>query len=61
MTAVFLGAAYWSAGVLEVAGARSREWGRAGLAVWPVFVFTTDGVKVTALTDKPVLNVESLK
>lgn len=41
MTAVFLGAAYWSAGVLEVAGARSHEWGRAGLAVWPVFVFTT--------------------
>ncbi len=33
---------------------------RNGFAL-PVFVFTTDGVKVTALTDKPVLNVESLK
>ena len=29
MTAVFLGAAYWSSAVLEVAGARSSGWGRA--------------------------------
>lgn len=40
MTAVFLGAAYWSSAILEVAGARSTEWGRARLAVWPVLVFT---------------------
>jgi hypothetical protein len=40
MTAVFLGAAYWSSAVLEVAGARSSSWGRARLAVWTVLVFT---------------------
>ena len=40
MTAVFLGAAYWSSAVLEVSGARSHQWGRARLAVWPVLVFT---------------------
>ncbi len=34
MTAVFLGAAYWSSAVLEVAGARSVGWGRARLTVW---------------------------
>ena len=39
MTAVFLGAAYWSSAVLEVAGARSRTWGRARLTVWTVLVF----------------------
>lgn len=41
MTAVFLGAAYWSSAVLEVAGARSATWGRARLTVWTVLVFTT--------------------
>lgn len=41
MTAVFLGAAYWSSAVLEVAGARSRTWGRARLTFWAVLVFTT--------------------
>lgn len=41
MTAVFLGAAYWSSAVLEVAGARSTGWGRARLTVWTVLVFTT--------------------
>jgi len=41
MTAVFLGAAYWSAAGLEVTGARSSSWNSARLAVWPVFVFTT--------------------
>ena len=40
MTAVFLGAAYWSSAVLEVAGARSRTWSRARLTVWTVLVFT---------------------
>jgi hypothetical protein len=47
MTAVFLGAAYWSSAVLEVAGARSAGWDRAKLAVWPVFVFTTLTLGVT--------------
>lgn len=41
MTAVFLGAAYWSSAVLELAGAGSRSWGRARLTVWAVLVFTT--------------------
>lgn len=49
MTAVFLGAAYWSSAVLEVAGARSAGWARAKLAVWPVFVFTTLTLGVTLL------------
>ena len=41
MTAVFLGASYWSSAVLEVIGARSPGWGRARLTVWTVLVFTT--------------------
>ncbi|GAA1766995.1 hypothetical protein [Kocuria aegyptia] len=49
MTAVFLGAAYWSSAVLEVAGARSAGWDRAKLAVWPVFVFTALTLGVTLL------------
>lgn len=49
MTAVFLGAAYWSSAILEVAGARSAGWDRAKLAVWPVFVFTTLTLGVTLL------------
>lgn len=47
MTAVFLGAAYWASAVLEVAGARSRTWGRARLTVWPVLVFTVLTLVVT--------------
>ncbi|GAA4426783.1 hypothetical protein GCM10023169_25970 [Georgenia halophila] len=47
MTAVFLGAAYWSSAVLEVAGARSADWGRARLSVWTVFVFTALTLAVT--------------
>ncbi|WP_210443324.1 hypothetical protein [Nocardioides sp. SYSU D00065] len=47
MTAVFLGAAYWSSAVLEVSGARSETWGRARLAVWTVLVFTTLTLVVT--------------
>lgn len=49
MTAVFLGAAYWSAAGLEVTGARSADWAAARLAVWPVFVFTTLTLAVTLL------------
>jgi hypothetical protein len=47
MTAVFLGAAYWSSAVLEVAGARSARWGRARLAVWTVLAFTVLTLVVT--------------
>ena len=47
MTAVFLGAAYWSAAGLEVAGARSASWDSAKLAVWPVFIFTALTLGVT--------------
>lgn len=49
MTAVFLGAAYWSAAGLEVTGARSASWESARLAVWPVFIFTTLTLGVTLL------------
>lgn len=49
MTAVFLGAAYWSSAVLELAGARAAGWERARMAVWPVFVFTTLTLGVTLL------------
>ena len=47
MTAVFLGASYWSSAVLEVAGARSPDWSGARLAVWTVLVFTTLTLVVT--------------
>ena len=47
MTAVFLGAAYWSSAVLEVAGTRSSTWGRARLTVWTVLVFTVLTLVVT--------------
>ena len=36
MTAVFLGASYWSSAVLEVAGSRAAVWGHARLSVWTV-------------------------
>lgn len=41
MTAVFLGAAYWSAVVLELGGARARSWAAGRVAVPTVFVFTS--------------------
>jgi hypothetical protein len=40
MTAVFLGASYWSAMGLELSGARARRWTVARVAVPAVFVFT---------------------
>jgi hypothetical protein len=49
MTAVFLGAAYWSSAGLEVTGARSASWDSAKLAVWPVFIFTTLTLGVTLI------------
>ena len=60
MTAVFLGAAYWSSAVLEVAGARSRTWGRARLTVWTVLVFTVLTLVVTLVhLDKFHLGAEN--
>ncbi len=47
MTAVFLGAAYWSSAVFEWMGARSRTWAGARIAVPTVFVFTTLTLVVT--------------
>lgn len=47
MTAVFLGAAYWSSAVLEIAGARAAGWGTARLTVWTVLVFTSLTLVVT--------------
>lgn len=47
MTAVFLGASYWSAVGLELAGARSRTWAGARIAVPAVFVFTTLTLVIT--------------
>ena len=41
MTAVFLGAAYWSAIGLELVAARAESWHRARIAVPAVFVFTS--------------------
>lgn len=49
MTAVFLGAAYWSAVALEVTGARARTWPRGRIAVPTVFVFTTLTLVATLL------------
>lgn len=47
MTAVFLGASYWSSAVLEVAGARAGSWREARLSVWTVLVFTVLTLVVT--------------
>ncbi|MEJ7772541.1 MAG: hypothetical protein WKF51_11620 [Geodermatophilaceae bacterium] len=49
MTAVFLGAAYWSAVALEVAGAQARTWAQGRIAVPTVFVFTTLTLLATLL------------
>jgi len=47
MTAVFLGASYWSAVALELTAARARRWSDARIAVPIVFVFTTATLVVT--------------
>jgi hypothetical protein len=47
MSAVFLGASYWSAIGLELGAARSREWYRARVAVPAVLVFTVTTLVVT--------------
>jgi hypothetical protein len=47
MTAVFLGASYWSAVGLELVAARSARWAGARIALPAVFVFTTLTLIVT--------------
>jgi hypothetical protein len=47
MTAVFLGASYWSAVGLELSGAVTRWWAVARVAVPAVFLFTTLTLVVT--------------
>ncbi len=47
MTAVFLGASYWSAVGLELSGAMTRWWAVARVAVPAVFLFTTLTLVVT--------------
>ena len=55
MTAVFLGASYWSSAVLEVAGARAPRCGPgAGWRCWTVFVFTTLTLVVTLRAPRQV-------
>ncbi|GAA4399202.1 hypothetical protein GCM10023168_06170 [Fodinibacter luteus] len=49
MTAVFLGASYWSAVGLELSGALARRWSVARVAVPAVFVFTTLTLVVTVV------------
>jgi hypothetical protein len=47
MTAVFLGASYWSAVGLELTAARAASWAGARIAIPAVFVFTTVTMVVT--------------
>lgn len=47
MTAVFLGASYWSAIALELGGARAPSWEDGRIAIPAVFVFTTLTLGVT--------------
>ncbi len=49
MTAVFLGASYWTSVLLEFLAAREKVWARARIAVVPVLTFTTLTLIVTLL------------
>lgn len=49
MTAVFLGAAYWSAVALEVSGAQANSWPQCRVAVPTVFIFTSLTLLATLL------------
>ena len=49
LTAAFLGAAYWSSGVLELLASREALWSRARIAVPAVLVFTTLMLVVTLI------------
>ena len=50
ITAAFLGAAYWGAGIfLNLLSAREHDWARARIAVLPTFVFGVLGLVSTLL------------
>jgi hypothetical protein len=49
LTAAFLGAAYWSSGVIEFLGARERIWANARATVPSVILFTTLTLIITLL------------
>ena len=54
MTAVFLGAAYWSAVGLEVAAARAEGWAGARIALPAVFAFTAHDLRRHPRPPRPV-------
>ncbi len=47
ITAAFLGASYWSAGLFQILASRERAWTRARLTVGAVLLFTTTTLVVT--------------
>lgn len=47
LTAAFLGASYWAAGVMEFLASRRRSWHEARIAVPAVFIFTVLTLIVT--------------
>jgi hypothetical protein len=49
LTAAFLGASYWSSGVLEYLASRERTWANSRIAVPAVLLFTTLTLIVTVL------------
>ncbi len=49
LTAAFLGASYWSSGVLEYLASRERTWANSRIAVPAVLLFTTLTLMVTLL------------
>src|SRR5437762_3232381 len=49
LTAAFLGAAYWSSGVLELGAARERWWANARSSVLPMLIFTALTTIVTLI------------
>jgi hypothetical protein len=49
LTAAFLGAAFWAAGILELLAARQRVWASARIAVPAVLLFTTLTLLATLL------------
>lgn len=53
MTAVFLGASYWSAMGLEFSAAQERWWARARIAIPAVLVFTATTFVVTVVHLEP--------
>lgn len=49
LTVAFLGAAYWSSGVLELLAARETLWSRARIAVPAVLIFTALTLVITLI------------